>query len=128
MLAILSGTFGSVALVLAILGLYGMTSYAVARRRGELGVRIALGAVRGRVIKLVLGEVGVVVATGLIIGAIGARVATTQVAPFLYGTEINDATVYVAAAVFLASVALVAGLVPALRAARVDPIEALREQ
>jgi predicted permease len=128
MLAILSGLFGSVALALAILGLYGVTSYSVARRRTELGVRIALGAVRARVIRLVLNEVGVVVALGLIVGAIGARLATTQVASFLYGTEPADPIVYVAASLLLATVALLAGLIPAWRAARVDPIEALREQ
>jgi predicted permease len=128
MLAVLSGIFGSVALALAVLGLYGVTSYSVARRRGELGVRIALGAVRARVVRLVLGEVGIVVAIGLVIGAAGARVASTQVAPFLYGTEPADPVVYVGAALVLAAVAFMAGLIPAWRAARVDPIEALREQ
>jgi len=128
MLAVLSGIFGSVALALAVLGLYGVTSYSVARRRGELGVRIALGAVRARVVRLVLGEVGIVVAIGLVIGTVGARVASTQVAPFLYGTEPADPFVYVGAALLLAAVAFMAGLIPAWRAARVDPIEALREQ
>ncbi|CAG0931157.1 putative ABC transporter permease YknZ [Planctomycetaceae bacterium] len=128
MLAVLSAIFGSVALALAVLGLYGVTSYSVARRRAELGVRIALGAVRARVVRLVLGEVGVVVAIGLVIGAIGARLASTQVAPFLYGTQATDPMVYLGAAFVLASVALLAGLIPAWRAARVDPIEALREQ
>jgi len=91
-------------------------------------VRIALGAVRSRVIRLVLGEVSVVVLIGLAIGAIGARAASTQVAPFLYGAAPTDVMVYVAAALLLASVAFMAGLIPAWRAARVDPIEALREQ
>ncbi len=128
LLAILSGLFGSVALALAILGLYGVMSYSVARRRNELGVRIALGAVRARVIRLVLSEVGFVVIVGVIIGAVGARIATTQVASFLYGAEPADPVVYVAAALLLAAVALLAGLIPAWRASRVDPIEALREQ
>jgi predicted permease len=128
MLAVLSGLFGTVALALAVLGLYGVTSYSVARRRGELGVRIALGAVRTRVVRLVLGEVGLVVGAGLIIGSIGARFASLQVAPFLYGTEPADPRVYVAATLTLAAVAFLAGLIPAWRAARVDPIEALREQ
>jgi predicted permease len=128
MLAVLSGLFGSVALVLAILGLYGVTSYSVERRRNELGVRIALGAVQARVMRLVLGEVGLVVMLGLLIGSYGARFASLQVAPFLYGTEPTDPVVYVVAAVILATTALVAGLIPAWRASRVDPIEALREQ
>jgi putative ABC transport system permease protein len=127
-LAILSALFGSVALVLAVLGLYGVMSYTVARRRGELGVRIALGAERSSVVRLVLNEVGLVVAIGLVIGAVGARYATTQVTPFLYGTESADSLIYVGAAVLLAGVAMIAGLIPAMRAARVDPIEALREQ
>ena len=128
MLAVLSALFGWVALALAVLGLYGVMAYSVARRRQELGVRIALGALRGRVVRLVLGEVGVVVLIGLVIGVIGARVASTQVAPFLYGTAPADARVYIAAALVLATVAFVAALLPAWRAARVDPIEALREQ
>jgi ABC-type antimicrobial peptide transport system permease subunit len=91
-------------------------------------VRIALGAVRSRVVKLVLGEVGIVVAIGLVSGFIGARVASTQVAPFLYGTEPADPAVYVIAALLLATVAVLSSLIPAWRASRVDPIEALREQ
>ena len=128
MLALLSLLFGAVALTLAVLGLYGVMAYSVARRRQELGVRIALGALRGRVVRLVLSEVGTVVVIGLVIGAIGARVASRQVAPFLYGTAPTDARVYVSAAFVLAAVAFIAGLIPAWRAARVDPIEALREQ
>ena len=128
MLAVLSGLFGSVALALAVLGLYGVTAYSVARRRNELGIRIALGAVRGRVVRLVLSEVGLVVLLGLVIGAIGARFASLQVAPFLYGTQPADPMVYIVAAVLLAATALVAGLIPAWKASRVDPIEALREQ
>jgi predicted permease len=128
MLAVLSAVFGSVALALAVLGLYGVTAYQVARRRAELGVRIALGAVRARVVRLVLGEVGIVVATGLVIGAIGARVASMQLAPFLYGTEPADSRMYIGATAVLSAAAFLAGLIPAWRAARVDPIEALREQ
>ena len=128
MLAVLSAMFGAVALALAVLGLYGVMSYSVARRRAELGVRIALGAMRARVVRLVLGEVGLVVLVGLVIGIVGARAASTQVAPFLYGTAPADWWMYAAAAFVLASVAFIAGLIPAWRAATVDPIEALREQ
>jgi predicted permease len=128
MLAVVSGLFGSVALALAILGLYGVTSYSVARRRNELGVRIALGAVRARVMQLVLGEVGFVVMLGLVIGSVAAQFASKQVAPFLYGTEPADPKVYVSAVILLATVAFIAALIPAWRASRVDPVEALREQ
>jgi hypothetical protein len=127
MLAVLSLLFGSVALALAVLGLYGVMAYSVERRRQELGVRIALGAVRARVVRLVLSEVGTVLVMGLVIGVVGARVASTQVAPFLYGAAPADPGVYVSAAIVLATVALIAGFIPAWRAARVDPIEALRQ-
>ena len=128
MLAVLSGLFGALALALALLGLYGVMSYSVARRRGELGVRIALGAVRGQVIRMVLREVTVVVLLGMIIGVAGATAASKLVTTFLYGLRPTEPGIYALAAAVLALVALSAGFVPAWRAARVDPIEALREQ
>ncbi|MEP7346561.1 MAG: FtsX-like permease family protein, partial [Gemmatimonadaceae bacterium] len=128
MLAVLSGLFGALALSLAMLGLYGVMAYAVARRRGELGVRIALGAGRARLVRMVLGEVVSVVALGLLIGGAASLASTKLVATFLYSIRPTEPTVYLLAASMLSVVALGAGLIPAWRAARVDPIEALREQ
>jgi putative ABC transport system permease protein len=126
-LAVLSTLFGGVALALAMLGLYGVMTYTVARRRNEIGVRIALGADRGRVLRLVLGDVARVVTIGLVVGAGGALASGRLVSSFLYGLSPNDPAILAAAATTLAVVALVAGLLPALRATRVDPVAALRE-
>jgi len=126
-LAVLSGLFGAVALALAMLGLYGVMSYTVARRRNEIGVRIALGADRSRVLGMVLGDVARVVLVGLIIGAAGAVASGKLVTSFLYGLEPSDPWVMALATLILAVVALAAGLAPALRATRVDPVAALRE-
>ena len=126
-LAVLSGLFGAVALALAMLGLYGVMSYTVARRRNEIGVRIALGADRSRVLGMVLGDVGKVVAIGLVIGAAGAVASSKLVTSFLYGLTPTDPMIMGVATGVLAVVAIVAGLAPALRASRVDPVSALRE-
>jgi predicted permease len=128
LLAILSALFGGLALLLAILGLYGVMSYAVARRRGEIGVRIALGAARDRVVRMVLGEVAAVVVIGVIIGGAASLASGKLVTAFLYNVRPVDYSVYLIAIAILSTVALGAGLVPAWRAARVDPMEALREQ
>jgi ABC-type antimicrobial peptide transport system permease subunit len=128
MLAVLSGLFGALALALAMLGLYGVMSYAVARRRGELGVRIALGAGSGSVVRMILGEVATVVGVGLLIGVVAAVGLTRLVTSLLYSIEPGDPVVYLGAAAILGAVALGAGLIPAWRAARVDPLEAIREQ
>jgi ABC-type antimicrobial peptide transport system permease subunit len=127
MLAILSVLFGAVALALSMLGLYGVMAYTVARRNNEIGVRIALGADRGRVLRMVLGDVGRVVAFGLVLGVAGALASGKLVKAFLFGLQPGEPAVFAAAALLLAVVALGAGLVPALRASRVDPVAALRE-
>jgi len=128
LLATLSGFFGGLALLLASIGLYGVMSYNVARRRGEIGIRMALGAEQGRVLRMVLREVAVVVGAGLILGA-AAAVGTTQfVASFLYGLNARDPLTIVLAAVVLAGVAAPAGYLPARRASRLDPMVALREE
>ena len=127
LLARLSGFFGALALLLATVGLYGTLSYSVARRRNEIGIRIALGAARGRVIRLVLGEVTRIVAIGVALGAVAALMSTRWVEAFLYGLKPSDPATIIGSAVVLAVVALAAGALPAWRAARVDPISALRE-
>jgi len=127
-LAMLSGFFGSLALLLAAIGLYGVISYSVERRRNEIGVRIALGATRTRIIRMALGEVGRLVVIGVAFGVLLALALTRLVATFLYGVEPNDPATLTLSALTLAAVALGAALLPAWRAAQLDPMVALREE
>jgi predicted permease len=128
LLATLSAFFGGLALLLAMVGLYGTLSYSVARRRNEIGIRIALGAAQSRVMRLVLGEVSRMVVIGIGVGAIVALATTRWVTSFLYGLTATDPATMVGAAVTLAAVALAAGALPAWRASRVEPIAALRDE
>jgi predicted permease len=127
-LATLAGFFGALALLLAVIGLYGIMSYNVARRRNEIGVRIALGATQGRVVQMVMGEVGRVVAAGLVVGLLLTLGATRFVSAFLYGVTAQDPVTMIASAVVLATVAILAAMAPAWRAARMDPVSALRDE
>ena len=122
--ALLATVFGAVALLLACLGLYGTMSYNVARRTPELGVRIALGAGRGAVLWLVLGEALVIVAFGLMAGLPLALIAAEQMTRFVRSRP--DLTSYALAAGVLVVVAAIAAWMPARRAASVDPVVALR--
>jgi predicted permease len=126
LLAMLSGFFGLLALLLAGLGLYGVTSYAVNRRRTELGIRMALGAAPGGVVSLVLKRVGLLVALGVGIGSCVALYASTFVSTLLYGLEPTDPLTFVGAALVLAAFGALAGWIPARRASRIDPATVLR--
>ncbi len=126
LIALLSGGFGLLATVLASIGLYGVMAFVVARRRRELGIRIALGAQRGQVLWIVMREVLVLLAIGLAIGVPAAMALGRFVATQLYGIQPRDPWIAVMAVVLLAGVAAAAGLIPARRASRIDPILALR--
>jgi hypothetical protein len=123
----LAVVFGSVALTLAAIGLFGVLSYGVARRTGEIAIRIALGAQSGRVIAMILRETVGVVAVGLALGGGLAYAASRLIDSRLYGVAPQDPLTLAAATGLLLVVALAASYVPALRASRVDPMTALRQ-
>jgi ABC-type antimicrobial peptide transport system permease subunit len=126
LVATLSTAFGLLATLLAVIGLYGVMGFTVARRTREIGVRMALGAVPGDVVWLVMREVIVLVGSGVVLGLAAAWGLSRLVSSQLYGVTANDPVTMAAAAAVLAAVALLAGYVPARRATRVNPVLALR--
>ena len=125
-LGMISGFFGTVALLLASIGLYGIMSYIVARRRKEIGVRVALGAEQSRIIRMVLGDVSRMVVAGAVLGVALSFAALRLVSSFLYGVGAGDPRTLAFSAMTLGAVAVGAALVPAWRASRVDPAAVLR--
>jgi predicted permease len=128
LMAMLSGSFGALATLLAMVGLYGVISYVVAQRRIEIGVRMALGASRRAIVRMVLGEVGVLLGIGLSVGGALTLVFGSAASSMLYGLKAYDPLTLAAATVAIAGVALIASAIPAQRAATVDPMVALREE
>jgi ABC-type antimicrobial peptide transport system permease subunit len=124
----LLGGFAAVALVLALVGLYGVMSYSVGLRRREMALRMALGARAGSLIGLVLGQGMRLVAVGVVLGVVAALAFSRVLEGLLYGVAPNDPLTIVAVVVLLSAVALLANLLPARRAARVDPVVALRHE
>jgi predicted permease len=126
--ATLSGTLGLVGLLLAAIGIYGVTSYAVSRRTREIGVRIALGADRGAVLRMVLRQGTLLVGGGIAIGLGFAAIASQFLQSLLLGVSAVDPVAFAGAALLFAAVALAATYVPARRAARIDPMTTLRAE
>ena len=126
--AYVSGGLGTVALLLALLGIYGVTAFSVSQRTREIGVRVALGAQRSHVLGLVLRQGVVLAAIGVVVGSLAAFGATRLLASLLYGLPPTDVVAFGGAAVALGLAAVTASWVPARRAARVDPIVALRNE
>jgi len=127
LVALLSGFFGALALLLAALGLYGVTSYAVTRRRAEIGIRMALGAEPAGILRLVLARVFMLVALGVVIGTAVSVWSSQFIASLLYDLQPRDAVTLVTAALTLTAIGVVAGWLPARRASRIDPAQVLRE-
>jgi predicted permease len=126
LVAMLSGFFGALALLLAAIGLYGVTSYAVSRRRTEIGIRLALGAAPAGVIRMVLQRVVLLVGLGILAGAAVSLWASRFVSTLLYGLQPRDPLTLALAVLVLGCIAALAGGLPALRASRIDPAAVLR--
>jgi ABC-type antimicrobial peptide transport system permease subunit len=126
LLAMLSGFFGLLAALLAMVGLYGVISYVVARRRNEIGIRIALGANRGQVIGMVMHEARRLLLVGIVIGTVLALIAGNSASSLLYRLKPYDPFTLLVAIALLSAIAALASFLPARRAAKVDPMVALR--
>ena len=126
--ATLVGLFASLALIITLAGISGVTALAVSQRTHEIGIRMALGATRGRVLRMVVGEGLVLVTLGLIFGAGSAPIVTRPMADLLFGVKATDPATYVAVAVLVLAVAATACFIPSRRAASVDPLRALRAE
>jgi predicted permease len=126
--ALLLAVFASLALCLAMAGVYGVMTYFVAQRTGEIGVRIALGASKGAVLRLVLGRGLALAGVGLMVGLASAVAGTRLLTSLLFQVRPTDPEVYVAVAVLLGAVMLAACYIPARRAARIDPLTAIRQE
>jgi len=128
MYAVLVGIFAAVASALAVIGLYGVMAYSVAQRTREIGVRVALGAARRDVMRLVLHRSGALTAAGIVLGIAGAASLTRYLESLLFGLQPLDPATFAAVAIGFAVVAMLASYVPARRAASVDPLVALRHE
>jgi predicted permease len=126
MMAMLSGFFGLLAAVLVVVGLYGVLSYFITRRRNEIGIRIALGAHRWQVIALVMRDTAAMLLLGVVFGSVLALLAGRAASTMLYGLEAYDLATLGFAIVLLAVIAVLASWLPALKASRLDPVAALR--
>lgn len=128
LMASLSGLFGLLAAILAMVGLYGVVSFLVARRRSQIGVRMALGATRADIVRMILREAGALLGVGLVAGTLLAIVVSGAARTLLYGMQPGDPLSLAAAAAGLTAVAVAASFLPARRAAALDPMRALREE
>src|SRR5207245_1537591 len=121
------GVFGGTALVLALLGVYGVTAYSVAQRTHEIGVRMALGATGSEVSRLFVGEGSKLVAIGIAIGIAGAIALSSTLSSLLFDVKTTDATAYLVAIISMFGASMLASLLPARRAARLDPMVTIRQ-
>jgi ABC-type antimicrobial peptide transport system permease subunit len=126
LVANLSAIFGALATLLAVIGLYGVMAYTLQQRTREIGIRVALGAQPGNVVRMVMKEVVAIIGLGFAIGLPAAWLSSKLVASLLYGIQPDDPVSIGAAMAVLAGIALLAGYIPAARASRVDPLRALR--
>jgi ABC-type antimicrobial peptide transport system permease subunit len=126
--AALFSIFGALALGLAVVGLYGVKAYSVARRTREIGIRMALGAQAGAVLRMIMGEGSIMLASGLALGLLLATVTAKILSGILYGVGALDPIAFTVAPLVLTTAALIATWLPARRATRVDPAQALRAE